>query len=358
MDQNGERLQRRVSELVALPSPTGREKPVLEYLERRLQEMGFELRRQELSPGRWNLYARRGGGRFLLATHVDTVPDWGHPDGSRLRRAGDWLYGRGALDTKGQIAALLEACSDRSADVSLAFFVDEEDLAKGSEAFDWPWPGPVEGAVVLEPTGLSICTAQAGSFELEVVVPGKAWHGATFREGDNAILRALDLIARIRALPFWRTRDPRFPELGVTVGRISGGHDVQLIPDRCTFQVDMPVLPEHGLDAVRDAVLTILEKAGASYTVHHHDPPFETDENEAVVRTLARAHREATGTEPRFSGFTAWSDAENLVKKGIPSVVYGAGDLALAHTPEERVRLPDLLVLGEVLRSFLVVASQ
>lgn len=353
MGQDGQRLLQRLRKLVALASAGGREERVQSYLEATLQVFGFETQRQEVAPGRWNLYARRGASLFLIATHADTVPRWGHPDGFRLRLRGGMVSGRGVVDTKGQIAALLEACAEEEIPACLAFFVDEEGLGSGSELFQWPWPDRLAGAVVLEPTGLRLATAQAGSFELEVRVKGKAWHGASFRESDNAILRAAELIAHIRALPFWTSTDPRFGRLGITVGRIRGGRDVQVIPDCCEFQIDLPILPEHGLDQVRDAVLRILEAAGASYAVHHHEPPFETGEDEAVVRVLREAHQRVMGRTPEIAGFSAWTDAANLARKGLPSVVYGAGELALAHSPEEAVRLSDLIDLRDVLREFL-----
>ncbi|MDZ7374518.1 MAG: M20/M25/M40 family metallo-hydrolase [candidate division KSB1 bacterium] len=359
MDQDGEGLLARVRELVAIVSTAGREAAIQTHLEAVLRSLGFEVARQPLASERWNLYARRGGSRFLVATHVDTVPRWGQKEGFRVRKRGDRLYGRGVLDAKGQIAAFLEASSkDRSLPACAAFFVDEERLGSGSEIFNWPWPDSFEGAVVLEPTGLAIATAQAGSLEVEVRLRGMRWHGATFRESDNAILRAVELIARIRSLPLWGSSDPRFGRLGINVGLIRAGLDVQIIPDHCTFRVDLPVLPDYGLDRVRDAVLKLLEEAGASYVVHHHEPPFETDPNAAVVQALLRAHTKVTGVAPRLTGFTAWTDAANLVRAGLPCVIYGAGDLALAHTPEESVALGELQALEEVLCEFLRTSTR
>ncbi|NOZ55622.1 MAG: M20 family metallopeptidase [Calditrichaeota bacterium] len=355
MDQDAARILRRLTDLARIPSPTGQEAEIQAWLARVLGELGFEVRSDEILPGRPNLYARRGLSRFLIATHVDTVPLWGHPRGFDAVLQDGLVCGRGVVDTKGQTAALLAAleATGESVSAALAFFVDEENEAKGSEAFCWPWSGGLEGAVVLEPTNLGVATAQAGTLELVVEVPGTASHGATFRERDNAILRALDLISELRSLPFWRSENGRFGQLGVNVGRIEGGFDVQLTPDLCKFQIDLPVLPEHGLDAVRDGVLTLVERWGARYEVHHHDPPFVTPPDAAVLRELTRAFERATGTAPRLVGMSAWTDAQNLVKAGLPSVILGAGELAVAHTPSECVELGDLLQLSRVLQEFL-----
>ncbi|HFE51977.1 MAG TPA: M20 family peptidase [Bacteroidetes bacterium] len=359
MDQNDARILERLRKLAAIPSPTGEEKVVQEWLAGELNALGLETVFDEVLPNRPNLYARRGQAQFLIATHVDTVPAWGHPDGFGATLRDNRVCGRGVVDTKGQIAALLAALEalDRAVPVALAFFVDEENEAKGSEAFRWPWPEHLEGAVVLEPTELGVATAQAGTFELVVHVAGTASHGATFRETDNAILRALDLIAELRALPFWRSSNGRFGRLGVNVGRIEGGLDVQLTPDRCVFQIDLPVLPEHGLDAVRDGVLRVLEKWGARYEVHHHDPPFVTPADSSVVRLLTNAYEQALGARPEFVGMSAWTDAQNLVKHGLPSVILGAGRLAVAHTPAECLRVEDLSRLRLVLQRFLELAN-
>lgn len=355
MDQDAARILRRLTDLVRIPSPTGQEREVQLWLASFLKELHFEVKLEEVLAGRPNLYARRGRSRFLIATHVDTVPVWGHPQGFNAVVKDGLACGRGVVDTKGQIAALLAAleAAGQGVGVALAFFVDEENEAKGSEGFGWPWQDQLEGAVVLEPTDLGIAVAQAGTLELTVTVAGTASHGATFREADNAILKALDLIAELRRLPFWRSSNSRFDQLGVNVGRIEGGLDVQLTPDRCTFQIDLPVLPEHGLDAVRDGVLATVERWGAQYEVHHHDPPFVTSPEAAVVRELVRAYEVTTGLPARLVGMSAWTDAQNLVRAGLPSVILGAGELAVAHTPSECVSVEALTVLSRVLRQFL-----
>jgi len=332
--------------LMARPSPTGVEGYIQGFLASVLREMGFEVILDPVLPGRPNLYALRGKPRYVVATHVDTVPVWGHRAGSGLAARDGVAYGRGVVDPKGQIAALLTALEVTSAPAFVALFVDEEKGGKGSEAFRNPWGGKVEGALVLEPTGFQICNFQLGSVEFEADVPGREAHGATYEEDRNAVLRCMDLIRDLRGLSFlggW----------GITIGRIEGGKDCQVLPDSCRFTADIPIpwgiRPENALNEV----LETLDRYGARYAVLSVDEPVHTPPEASIVQDLSGAAAEVLGRPPHFGVMSAWTDAANLSSKGIPSVVFGAGTLALCHTGDERIPLSELLTLSRVIRSFL-----
>jgi len=332
--------------LMARPSPTGVEGDIQRFLAGVLREMGFEVLLDPVLPGKPNLYALRGKPRYVVATHVDTVPVWGHHAGAGLAVRDGVAYGRGVVDPKGQIAALLAALEGASVPAFVALFVDEEKGGKGSEAFRNPWRGRVEGALVLEPTGFQICNFQLGSVEFEAEVSGREAHGATYEEDRNAVLRCIDLIRDLRGLSFlggW----------GITIGKIEGGKDCQVLPDSCKFTADIPipwgVRPEDALDEV----LHILDRYGARYTVLSVDGPVHIPPEAPIVRALLGAVADVLGKPPPLAVMSAWTDAANLSKKGIPSAVFGAGPLALSHTKAERIALFDLSALSEILCSFL-----
>lgn len=296
-------------------------------------------------PGRPNLYAVRGRPGYLLATHVDTVPAWGHPVEGFTVKDGT-AYGRGVVDPKGQIAALLTALERTSAPAFVALFVDEEKGGKGSESFRDPWGMDLMGAVVLEPTELRICNLQLGSVEFEAEVRGEETHGATYDGGKNAILRCAELLRDLGELPFLAGR-------GITVGRIEGGRDPQVTPDHCKFTADIPVPPGVKVEDALDEVLATLGRYGAEYTLLSVDEPTETSPDSPVAQDLLKA---AAGTLKRpvsFGVMSAWTDAANLSKNGMPTVVFGAGSLALCHTKRENINIRELSVLSEILIRFL-----
>jgi len=307
--------------------------------------MGFEVISEPVLPGRPNLYAVRGRPGYLLATHVDTVPAWGHPVEGFTVKDGT-AYGRGVVDPKGQIAALLTALERTSAPAFVALFVDEEKGGKGSESFRDPWGMDLMGAVVLEPTELRICNLQLGSVEFEAEVRGEETHGATYDGGKNAILRCAELLRDLGELPFLAGR-------GITVGRIEGGRDPQVTPDHCKFTADIPVPPGVKVEDALDEVLATLGRYGAEYTLLSVDEPTETSPDSPVAQDLLKA---AAGTLKRpvsFGVMSAWTDAANLSKNGMPTVVFGAGSLALCHTKRENINIRELSVLSEILIRFL-----
>ncbi len=345
-DQAYLNLKALLMEMLALPSPTGAEMEFIHWLRERLSERGFTCELQPVDRERSNLIALRGEARFLIASHADTVPAWGHPDAERPRVVEDRVYGRGALDTKGQLAALLWAVEEEIP-AAIAVFVDEEGKGSGSERFSPP--RAFKGAVVLEPTGLALAARESGSLELRLTITGEAAHGAVPGAGVNAIDRCFQVYQGLKEMPF---------PLGITLGRIEGGIDPQVVPERCTAQLDL-IIPAHlDFDQVCTAVLEFLEEhEWLSYEVLDREPSWEVPAQEEVVQTLARAVEQVTGEEPRYTEMPAWTDAANLLKKNIPAVVFGAGELALAHTPREHASLQELLLLGRILREFLLVAA-
>ena len=319
------------------------------FLQTVLKDLGFRCELQEVLPGRPNLIARRGGGGPLFVTHSDTFGPSDHPHPLELRAEGDMLYGRGALDAKGQIAALLKALSLSDAPCTVALTVDEENMGRGSEALRLP----AEAAVVLEPTDLRIATAEAGFVEAEFEVRGQAAHCSLPESGRNAILAAYDVFEQMTRLPFMQASHPLFPAPWANLGLIQGGAGLNVVAQSCTMQVDFGVLPGVELEDAVTQIRRLSEQLSIRLRVLDLAPPFETPADSPVANALAEAIRSATGQAARLVGMRSWTDAENLVKQGIPTIVYGAGDLGIAHSSREAVSLADLETMAKTLAEFI-----
>ena len=347
-----ERIKTLLAELVSIPSPTGSEEAIQSRIEALLRDAGFTTRRQEVAPSRFNLIARRGQSPLLLCTHVDTLPASDYA----LREEPPYLLGRGVVDAKGQIAALLAAVEGSSTPVSIALTVDEEDKGLGSRALELP--PQVRYAVVLEPTGLRIAVAQVGAIEVEVTAHGREAHGACPAQGENAILRLVDLLKRIESAPSLQTRHPLFEPPYVTPYWFRGGHpELYLIPAEAKARLDIKLVPPLEPDAVFRELKGMMPP-WAELTLLDGDPPFTTPEDAEVVRMLRSACEEAMGTAPPLVGMPSWTDAEPLHHKGVETVIFGAGELHLSHTAGERVTLDELVKLARILQALLRIAAR
>jgi len=347
MVQVAKELVELARELIAVPTPAGREHRILPLLEDRLVQAGLSVRRQPVPGAGENLIASRGEGGPWFVTHMDVFPPYEHPAPFSPRVEGEELIGRGAVDTKGQIAALLWAVSVTQEPVQVALVVDEEQLGRGSEALEVP-TGAL-GAVVLEPTRLHIAPAEAGSVGLVVLAGGRPAHGTMPWRGSSAIELAFALYERLLSLPLMQHRHPLF-ERGawVNLGRIKGGYDTMVVPSRCELELDVGFAPGLSATEVAEQVKEALAEAETVQITDIWDP-WETDLEAQVVSALKLAFRNAAGKEPELWGMPSWTDGANLVKKGVPTVVFGAGDLAVAHTWRESLPLSELGLLGQVL---------
>jgi len=338
--------------LLSIPSPTGEEKAILSWLKVYFSKLGFITVWQPVDEKRANLLVYRGSPDYLIATHVDTVPAWDHPYAFSPKCENEIIWGRGAIDTKGQIVALLMIAKYTDAPCAFAFFIDEEKEGIGSERFEPPFP--FKGAIVLEPTNFSLATLEAGSIEFLLKIKGKAAHGAMPKRGKNAIEIFCDIYKEISLLPLWQSKT--FAEAGINIGKIQGGIDCQLVADYCEVEIDLPIFPKETPKEVWKKIESILKLYPVSWKIKSFDSPWEVSLEEDVVKLLIKSiEREIPVL---FSAMPAWTDAANLNEKGIPTVVFGIGDLAIAHTKEERVNIKDILKLFRILKNFLEVTKK
>ncbi len=339
-------LVKLAKELISFPTTAGREHLCLEYLEERLSRAGLATSRQRVSGAGVNLLASRGERGPWIVTHLDVFPPYEHPQPFASRVEGGELIGRGAVDTKGQIAALLWALERTEGAVQVALVVDEEQLGRGSEAL--AVPSGVVGAVVLEPTGLKVAPAEAGSLGLSVLVRGRAAHGTMPWRGASAVELAFALYERVLSAPFTSHTHPLFERGGwVNLGRIQGGYDTMVVPSRCELELDVGFAPGLSAEQVAEEVHAALAEAEAVQVTDAWDP-WETPPGAEILARLERAVL-AAGLPLERWGMPSWTDGANLVRKGVPTVVFGAGDLAVAHTWREALPLSQLHALARVL---------
>ena len=368
-----------LEQLVRIPSATGHEMAVAEAFGGFCEAAGLEVEMQEVEPGRSNViaYWRVGRGpRLLLTGHLDTVPvgeGWARdPFGAEV--AGGRLYGRGACDMKGGLAAMLGAILDLRArgaepagDVMLAAVVGEEEdsagtralIARGVEA-DW--------AVLAEPTAMALVVANRGLMNYRLIVKGSSVHASSPELGRNAVTAAARLVLELEVLSEGlATRHHHlFGPPNLTVGTIHGGTRPYVVPDRCEVEVDRRVNPgetrEQVVAELQEAVvrtralvpwLEVELETGPDYMA------FEIPEEHGLVRSMTAAMASAQ-LPRRISAWRAASDAGFLVHTaGIPCVLFGPGNIEqAAHRPDEWIDLEDLEVAQRVFERLLLGQEQ
>ncbi|MCS7264359.1 MAG: M20/M25/M40 family metallo-hydrolase [Armatimonadetes bacterium] len=348
-------LRELVRILVETPTPTGNEKALFPFLTEYLKSHGFGVTEQEvterhpLTPtGEYsNLVAKRGESRFLISAHLDTFPAYSHPQPYTLREEGDRLIARGVVDIKGQIAALLLAVSLTDAPCQIAFVCDEERGGIGSRNLKFE----SEGVLVLEPTDLKPVVAHAGAVEGTALFFGKAAHGSTPHWGENALEKAIAFADALKTHPLIADqRHPLFERAPlVTIGKLEGGSEAMVVPNKALLNFDIRVLPGYSAKAVSDLVSDFGAKFKAELKIDDVAEPVTLDENEKVVKAIKHAVASIAGQEPSAVGYWSWTDAVNYIQRGVPAVVFGAGHLGVAHSDEEWVKFSDLLTLSQIL---------
>ena len=354
-------------ELIALPSvnpaflpagdPRGGEQRVADFLAATTARAGLSVEFHPVFPGRANLLARLTPvgpvkWRVLLAPHLDTVGTATMPD--RLfepQEKRGRLHGRGACDTKGSVAAMLTALirlarsGRRPAATEIIFtgLIDEENGQSGSRALAGSGL-KADLAIVGEPTRLQVVTAHKGDLWLRLETRGKSAHGARPELGRNAVhamARVVDLLETTYARQLRRRRHRLLGNATVNVGSISGGTQPNIVPANCTISIDRRTLPGETEAGVRRELQALLRKHKLAATIADTKggacEPLETNFQLPLVKQFLRSVGQAQPV-----GVDFFCDASVLSGGGIPSVVFGPGDIAQAHTADEWISLAAL----------------
>lgn len=380
-----------LKDLVAIPSvnPMGRDVSGAEYLETRVsdyvqnffQKLGVECQRIEVLPGRQNVIARldRPGATatILLDAHQDTVPVDGmtippfQPDIKDGR-----LYGRGACDVKGGMAAMLAAfarlVADRraqGANVVVSCTCDEECTAQGAKALARLWSDPARAgslltapptvAIVAEPTDLNAIVAHRGAVRWKLRTRGRACHSSRPLEGVNAIYKMAQVLSCLERYAEDISRMiPAHPLCGsptISVGRISGGISVNTVPDECLIEIDRRVIPGEDPASVIPQVSTYLhERLDVDFEML---PPWLdgatlSDQNNGAWADRLLTQVAAVAGPRRKQGAWYGTNASRFAATGVPAVVFGPGSINQAHTADEWIDLAELQQASEIYYRF------
>jgi len=377
-----EELVRLAQELVRIPSvyrpeaPEGNEARVARYVADYLRGEGFEVRTEEVAPSRPNVWAvwegDRPGKTLLFEGHTDVVTegqaeDWNYPPFG-AERAGGRIYGRGACDTKGNLAAAITAVrAIKDSGVSfpgrlvLCHPVDEEGMMAGIKAFvEGGHARGVDGAVICEPEENHLCVKQKGALRVKVVVRGKMAHGAMPQSGVNPVTRAAKFVVAVEELEqeeVERHGEDQFlgyPSLTPTIlmGPDRGEPQINVIPASAYIALDIRTVPAQSHDELIGRLEGCLSELSsedpdfdASLEVIEERPPTETPVDDPLVRAMAAAYIGLTGEEPHYNGVPGATDGTLLrAWAGVPIVTTGAGDREIPHHKDEWVDEEELLI--------------
>ena len=379
--------------LVRVPSVTGDEGAVQEVVEGAFVERGLEVDRweataeetapygdhvgeQERFEGRPNLVGMRrgrGGGRsLLLNAHVDTVaagdPGLWTRDPFSGEVVGDLLYGRGSCDMKGGLVTYLTALDaladlgvELRGDVRVAATVGEENGGLG--ALSTVLRGHrADAALITEPTRLALVPAQGGSLVFRLTVPGRSAHAAVRDEGVSALEKFIPIFEDLRDLEEERNGVLSHPlydrianKVPINIGVVRAGNWASTVPESLVAEGRVGLIPGEEVEPFKELVAErIAAVAGRDPWLREHPPelrwfggqfaPAEVPLDAPICEALRRAHERATGSEPAVEGVPYGADMRLFIRfGGMPCVMYGAGDVNVAHAPDEHVSITELL---------------
>lgn len=312
------RLLDRLCEWIDIPSVSGNEGAYAHAATRALDQLGFKTELVEVAPGRPNVLARRGQGRLLFCTHLDTVPPF-----IGARRVADRIYGRGACDAKGALACMVEAAErlieEGLEDLAFLLVVGEEVDHVGAKAAKEL--GLAADSIILgEPTELALMRAQKGILKLRLTASGRAAHSGYPEHGESAIEHLLTALEHLRAMPL--AGDPLLGPAYLNVGTLGGGLAANVIAPSAEAGVLFRTVSDGNelLSEVERVIddLVAIEVEALTNPVHLH-----------VI----------TGYPTAVAGFA--TDAPYISDIG-PVVLAGPGSILDAHTAEEHITFAQL----------------
>jgi acetylornithine deacetylase len=369
-----------LAELVAIDSVSSRSNTeIISYLHTRCQALGCRVRtlphidengvekvnlvalapNQSKAPSSLNS-VRPFQIELALVGHTDTVPyDSNWPEALSLTERDNKLFGRGACDTKAFIAAALTAVESLNLEkltkpLALVFTADEEIGCLGAKRLAAAKPFTARYAIVGEPTSLQPMRAGKGYCLAQITVRGREAHSAYPQLGASAIFRAARLIEKIEQIAeeLKSETHPQFepPYTTLNVGVIDGGTAKNIVPGECGFTLEWRTIPgqasDHVLQLVSNAVGE-LRKADADFTCEidaaRADDSFETSANSALVHFLEHASEKPSGT------VAFGTEAPSMIALGAEAVVFGPGDIRVAHRTGEFVPIAELNRSVEIL---------
>jgi succinyl-diaminopimelate desuccinylase len=403
-----EELIKLTQDLIRIPSVRSQkegsnEEKVAFFLSHLLEEMGLDVVVEEVEPGSPNVIAvlqgESDGPCLMFECHTDVVTEgdaseWKYgPYEGRL--VGNRIYGRGACDTKGNLAAAIKAVQAISQSgipfkgrILLGILVDEEGMMSGVKHFiRQGWANGVNAAIICEPVDNHLCITQKGALRAELITIGKMSHGAMPLAGLNPIPPMVSILEKIRQLEeeeierLGKDVFLGYPSITPTVlqAPVKGEPQLNVVPYQCRALLDIRTVPGQSHEALKKQLEEIIKEEersvnasldsgplkeiretleknlskGMSFqsklNVFEDRPWTKTSREESIVRTVSKAIRSVTGEEPTYGGVPGATDGTFLSAwAGIPIVTIGAGKWMIPHQKDEWVSVEELELTANI----------
>ncbi|MGI6630890.1 MAG: M20 family metallopeptidase [Bacillota bacterium] len=353
-------------------NPPGNEKETGNLIYNKLIAMGCPAEKHYVEGDRFNVIGTVEGStkdKILLNGHMDTVKIGNKEEWFFDPFCGDiqdgFLLGRGAADMKSGLAAMIFALEavlksgfELKKGIMFTGVIDEEGYFKGTKALikDGKLKNCTLG-FVSEPTGLKVGTSLKGGIEYLVQTSGKNAHSAMAFIGDNAIFKMNKVIGALEEYNKELEKRMDLPVLRfptVNVGKVHGGRGVTLVPDFCEMEFDRQVLPGESIEDVEKEISQLMQDVERKYQIDvkcqkmQHFNPWAISHDHPLVKQVKDSYAKIFGGEPACSGVNYYAEVEMLASNGIPSILFGPGDITLAHSPNEKVNIQEVIDAAKV----------
>ena len=347
-----------LKEMIATNSenPPGREEEVAKILHDHMEANGISCISVGPSKRPNLIFSSHDGekGELVMHGHMDTVPignldSWDYdPFASEIMDG--FLYGRGACDMKGPVAALTEALilyTEEKHEKPLLVLTTSDEESGCSGAEEVAKSGELSGVkfgVCAEPTSLQVLVGEKGIFWSKVIAEGKSAHGSRPEEGVNAIQLCMDALRAITADPYPYEQDDLLGDPTISIGMINGGIKVNVVAANCEAQVDMRTVKGQSPDSLLEQMNERIYAIGLADRVRveyiHGKPAVSTPKDSEIVTIALEEVKRVIGHKPALSSATYGTDCSVLQPKvGILNVICGPGSIEQAHQPNEYIEL-------------------
>jgi acetylornithine deacetylase/succinyl-diaminopimelate desuccinylase family protein len=354
----------------------GDEYQVVAYLSELFSKHNITFKKYTKEKGRENIVAEIGSGkpRLLVACHADTVPageGWDSDPFVATVKNGR-VYGRGVVDDKGPLAALVKAAISIKNDekklkgtLVVGCFADEE---KGSD-LGLKWlvnSGKVKADFAIMPdigdNMKSIDVAEKGVLQLGLVSKGKVAHGSWPKDGVNAITNLMEVLTVVKDYTFSQKKHSLLSKCTLNIGQIEGGNAPNMVPSSCVAVLDIRYLPSQTPAGIIEEVEKIISQVknkslNVKVEVINQLEATELNGNNTLISTIQKVVKKELGFKPKCIGLNGATDAKAFILKGIPAVGWSCGDHDQMHVPNESISVKELEqfshVLEKVVKEFL-----
>jgi len=362
-------------------NPPGNQEAIADFVESTMKQIGLEVERDQYAENKPNIIGALVGKNrrpvLMMNGHLDTVPvgdveKWRFDPFEPLVEAGK-LFGRGAADMKGGLAAMIcaaeelaEANCELNGTLLITCVVDEEVTGYGTRNIIEKGYAADFG-IVGEPTELSVQTASKGAIHYSITTHGRSAHSSLPHLGLNAIDQMVKVCRSIQDLSaeLGKINHPLVGKPTIVVTTIRGGENEAFVPASCEIGINRRLVPGEDVKGAEEQLHSLLQKLRAkdlslviTSKTSVECEPAETSSSERIVQVCRRAVAHVRGRDPGITGFPATCDMRFMVNQGrIPTVILGPGSLEQAHARDEHIEIRQIIdakrIYGEVAKELL-----